>query len=54
MKPRFAPRPCPVCDGLPSIVLFHQSFAGIEGARLLDGYDVRHVNGAQSTPLTYQ
>ena len=40
MKPRFAPRPCPVCDGLPSIVLFHQSFAGIEGARLLDGYDV--------------
>lgn len=40
MKPRFAPRPCPVCDGLPSTVLFHQSFVGLDGAGLLDGYDV--------------
>jgi SAM-dependent methyltransferase len=40
MKPRFAPRPCPVCDGLQSTVLFHQSFVGLDGAGLLDGYDV--------------
>lgn len=40
MKPPFPPRLCPVCDSPQSALLFHQSFAGLDGARLLDGYDV--------------
>ena len=37
---RFAPRPCPACGAVESTPLLHQSFAQLDGARLLDGYDV--------------
>lgn len=39
-RSRFAARPCPVCGGIRSKVLFRQSFESFSGASLLDGYDV--------------
>jgi SAM-dependent methyltransferase len=33
-------RLCPVCDAEAPELLFHQSFAAIEGASVIDGYDV--------------
>ena len=36
----YASRPCPVCRGTRSTLLFHQSFEQLSTARLLSGYDV--------------
>jgi len=33
-------RPCPVCGGTKSKLLYEQRFDGISGAKLLDGYDI--------------
>ena len=33
-------RPCPVCRGIRSTLLYRQSFEQLSGARLLNGYDV--------------
>lgn len=40
MRRRFALRLCPVCGGADSTVLLRQSFDGLDGACLLNGYDV--------------
>ena len=38
-------RPCPVCAGQSRHVLFHQAFATVSGATLLNGYDVVVCDG---------